>query len=146
MSSLLPALKFSLIERYSGSYVLCPYCVSLIYPPRPHLPYLNPSPHPPLDHSYSLQSSQHHCPLNSSQVRFVLLLLPRRPVRRHHKTCRNLLLRQLKILVNQALILVRLVAHAAYRNRANLNPLPPQRRRSLVARQCRRRRNAAQQI
>ncbi|KAH5399020.1 hypothetical protein HBI46_242850 [Parastagonospora nodorum] len=125
MSSLLPALKFSLIERYSRSHVLCPRRVSLIYPPRPHPPYLNPSPHPPLDHSYSLQSSRHHYPLNSSQVRFVLLLPPRRPV---------------------PLILVRLVAHAACRNRANLNPLPPQRRGSLVARQCRRRRNAAQQI
>ncbi|KAH6098972.1 hypothetical protein HBI69_233180 [Parastagonospora nodorum] len=146
MSSLLPALKFSSIERYSGSHVLCPRRVSLIYPPRPHPPYLNPSPHPPLDHSYSLQSSRHHCPLNSSQVRFVLLLPPRRPVRQHHKTCRDLLLRQLEILVNQALVLVRLVAHAAYRNRADLNPLPPQRRGSLVARQCRRRRNAAQQI
>ncbi|KAH4614842.1 hypothetical protein HBH82_006400 [Parastagonospora nodorum] len=143
---LLPALKFSSIERYSGSHILCPRRVSLIYPPRPHPPYLNPSPHPPLDHSYSLQSSRHHCPLNSSQVRFVLLLPPRRPVRQHHKTRRNLLLRQLEILVNQALVLVRLVAHAAYRNRADLNPLPPQRRRSLVARQCRRRRNAAQQI
>ncbi|KAH5248322.1 hypothetical protein HBI71_169160 [Parastagonospora nodorum] len=124
MSSLLPALKFSSIERYSGSYILCPCRVSLIYPPRPHPPYLNPSPHPPLDHSYSLQ------------IRFVLLLLPRRPVRRHHKTCRDLLLQQLEILINQALILVRLVAYAAYRNRANLNPLSPQRRRSLVARQC----------
>ncbi|KAH5266193.1 hypothetical protein HBI71_079060 [Parastagonospora nodorum] len=112
MLSLLPALKFSLIERYSGSYVLCSRCISLIYPPRPHPLYLNPSPYPPLDHSYSLQSSQHHCPLNSSQVRFVLLLLLRCSV---------------------PLILVRLVAYAAYRNRANLNPLPPQRRRSLVA-------------
>ncbi|KAH6170782.1 hypothetical protein HBI68_081800 [Parastagonospora nodorum] len=134
------------MERYSRSHILCPRRVSLIYPPRPHPPYLNPSPHPPLDHSYSLQSSRHHYPLNSSQVRFILLLPPRRPVRQHHKTRRDLLLRQLKILVNQALILVRLVAHAAYRNRANLNPLPPQRRRSLVARQCQRRRNAAQQI
>ncbi|KAH6210109.1 hypothetical protein HBI15_153270 [Parastagonospora nodorum] len=92
MLSLLPALKFSSIERYSGSYILYPCCVSLIYPPRPHLPYLNPSLYPPLDHSYSLQSSQHH-----------------------------------------SLILVRLVAYAACRNRANLNSLPPQRRRSLVA-------------
>ncbi|KAH5664811.1 hypothetical protein HBI44_231680 [Parastagonospora nodorum] len=54
MSSLLPALKFSSIERYSGSYVLCSRCVSLIYPPRPYPLYLNPSPYPPLDHSYSL--------------------------------------------------------------------------------------------
>ncbi|KAH5133890.1 hypothetical protein HBH70_143210 [Parastagonospora nodorum] len=134
MSSLLPALKFSSIERYSGSHVLCPRRVLLIYPPRPHPPYLNPSPYPPLDYSYSLQ------------IRFVLLLPLRRPVRQHYKTRRDLLLRQLKILVNQALILVRLVAYTAYRNRADLNPLPPQRRRSLVARQCRRRRNAAQQI
>ncbi|KAH4956383.1 hypothetical protein HBI78_204120 [Parastagonospora nodorum] len=121
MSSLLPALKFSSIERYSGSYVLCSRRVSLIYPPRPHPLYLNPSPYPPLDHSYSLQ------------IRFVLLLPLRRPVRQHHKTRRDLLLRQL-------------VAHTACRNRANLNPLPPQRRGSLVARQCQRRRNAAQQI
>ncbi|KAH6299229.1 hypothetical protein HBI39_141540 [Parastagonospora nodorum] len=134
------------MERYSRSHILCPRRVSLIYPPRPHPPYLNPSPHPPLDHSYSLQSSRHHYPLNSSQVRFVLLLPPRRPVRQHHKTRRDLLLRQLKILVDQALILVGLIAHAACKNRANLNPLPPQRRGSLVARQCRRRRNAAQQI
>ncbi|QRD00638.1 hypothetical protein JI435_415520, partial [Parastagonospora nodorum SN15] len=146
VSSLLPALKFSSMERYGGSHVLCPRRVSLIYPPRPHPPYLNPSPHPPLDHSYSLQSSRHHCPLNSSQVRFVLLLPPRRPVRRHHKTRGDLLLRQLEILVDQALVLVGLVAHAACGNRADLNPLPPQRRGSLVARQCRRRRNAAQQI
>ncbi|KAH5464304.1 hypothetical protein HBI22_249990 [Parastagonospora nodorum] len=97
MSSLLPALKFSSIERYSRSYILCPCRVSLIYPP----------------------------------LRFVLLLLLCRPVRQHHKT---------------PLILIRLVAYAACRNRADLNPLPPQRRRSLVARQCRRRRNAAQQI
>ncbi|KAH4905230.1 hypothetical protein HBI80_094240 [Parastagonospora nodorum] len=109
MLSLLPALKFSSIERYSGSHILCSRCVSLIYPP----------------------------------LRFVLLLLPRRPVRQHHKTRRDLLLRQLEILVDQALILVRLVAYAACRNYANLNPLSPQRRRSLVARQCRRRRNAA---
>ncbi|KAH4204149.1 hypothetical protein HBH42_010670 [Parastagonospora nodorum] len=100
MSSLLPALKFSLIERYSRSHVLCPYRVSLIYPSRPHPPYLNLSPHPPLDHSYSLQ------------IRFVLLLLLRRPVRQHYKTCRDLLLQQL-------------VTYAAYRNRADLNPLPP---------------------
>ncbi|KAH6024455.1 hypothetical protein HBI83_073370 [Parastagonospora nodorum] len=86
MSSLLPALKFSSIEKYSRSYVLCPRCVLLIYPPRPYLLYLNPSPHPPLDYSYSLQSSQHH------------------------------------------------FAYAACRNRADLNPLPSQRRRSLVAR------------
>ncbi|KAH3948580.1 hypothetical protein HBH53_101870 [Parastagonospora nodorum] len=91
------------MERYGGSYVLCPRCVSLIYPPRPHPLYLNLSPHPPLDHSYSLQ------------IRFVLLLLLRRPVRQHHKTRGNLLLRQL-------------VAYAACRNRADLNPLPPQRR------------------
>ncbi|KAH6528000.1 hypothetical protein HBI56_065200 [Parastagonospora nodorum] len=88
MSSLLPALKFSSIERYSRSYVLCSCCILLIYPPYPYLLYLNPSPHPPLDHSYSLQ------------IRFVLLLLLRRPVRRHHKTRRDLLLRQLKILVD----------------------------------------------
>ncbi|KAH4607967.1 hypothetical protein HBH82_080960 [Parastagonospora nodorum] len=113
MSSLLPALKFSSIERYGGSHVLYPRCVSLIYPPRPHPLYLNPSPHPPLDHSYSLQ------------IRFVLLLPLRRPVRRHHKTCKDLLLRQLEILVNQALILVGLVAYAACGNRADLNPLPP---------------------
>ncbi|KAH5228948.1 hypothetical protein HBH77_006500 [Parastagonospora nodorum] len=94
----------------------------------------------------TLRDSRHHCPLNSSQVRFVLLLPLRRPVRQHHKTRRDLLLRQLKILVDQALVLVRLVAYAACRNRANLNPLPPQRRGSLVACQCRRRRNAAQQI
>ncbi|KAH6440187.1 hypothetical protein HBI59_136900 [Parastagonospora nodorum] len=80
MSSLLSALKFSSIERYSGSYILCPCCVLLIYPPRPHPLYLNLSPHPSLDHSYSLQ-----------------------------------------------------IAHAACRNCADLNPLPPQRRRSLVA-------------
>ncbi|KAH5554034.1 hypothetical protein HBI26_235850 [Parastagonospora nodorum] len=122
---LLPTLKFSSIERYSRSHILCPCCVSLIYPPHPHPPYLNLSPHPPLDHSYSLQSSQHHYPLNSSQVRFVLLLPLRRPV---------------------PLVLVRLVAYAACRNYANLNPLSPQRRGSLVACQCRRRRNAAQQI
>ncbi|KAH4131319.1 hypothetical protein HBH47_017080 [Parastagonospora nodorum] len=128
LRDLLPALKFSSIERYSRSHVLCPRRVSLIYPPRPHPPYLNPSPHPPLDHSYSLQSSRHHCPLNSSQVRFVLLLPPRRPVRQHHKTRGDLLLQQLKILVNQALILVRLVAYAACGNCADLNPLPPQRR------------------
>ncbi|KAH4070745.1 hypothetical protein HBH50_088220 [Parastagonospora nodorum] len=60
MLSLLPALKFSLIERYSGSYVLCPYCVLLIYPPCPHPLYLNLSPYSSLDHSYSLQSSQHY--------------------------------------------------------------------------------------
>ncbi|KAH5680420.1 hypothetical protein HBI21_066720 [Parastagonospora nodorum] len=54
MSSLLPALKFSLIERYSGSYILCPHCVSLIYPSCPHPLYLNPSLYPPLDYSYSL--------------------------------------------------------------------------------------------
>ncbi|KAH6536348.1 hypothetical protein HBI81_067240 [Parastagonospora nodorum] len=113
------------MERYSGSHVLCPCHVSLIYPPRPHPPYLNPSPHPPLDHSYSLQSSQHHCPLNSSQVRFVLLLPLRCPVRQHHKTRRDLLLQQLEILVDQALVLVRLVAHAACGNRTDLNPLPP---------------------
>ncbi|KAH6296103.1 hypothetical protein HBI39_159880 [Parastagonospora nodorum] len=83
MSSLLPALKFSSIERYSGSYILCPRCVLLIYPPRPYLLYLNPSPHPPLDYSYSLQ-----------------------------------------------------IAYAAYKNCTNLNSLSPQRRRSLVARQC----------
>ncbi|KAH3956022.1 hypothetical protein HBH51_257890 [Parastagonospora nodorum] len=59
---------------------------------------------------------------------------------------KDLLLRQLEILVDQALVLVGLVAHAACGNRADLNPLPPQRRGSLVARQCRRRRNAAQQI
>ncbi|KAH4983611.1 hypothetical protein HBI76_153630 [Parastagonospora nodorum] len=82
MSSLLPALKFSSIERYSGSYVLCPHRVLLIYPPHPHPLYLNPSPYPPLDHSYSLQ------------ICFVLLLLLRRPVRQYHKTCRDLLLRQ----------------------------------------------------
>ncbi|KAH6510367.1 hypothetical protein HBI81_260530 [Parastagonospora nodorum] len=122
------------MERYGGSHVLCPRRVSLIYPPRPHPPYLNPSPYPPLDYSYSLQ------------IRFVLLLPPRRPVRRHHKTRGDLLLRQLEILVDQALVLVGLVAHAACGNRADLNPLPPQRRGSLVARQCRRRRNAAQQI
>ncbi|KAH5758648.1 hypothetical protein HBI93_234600 [Parastagonospora nodorum] len=85
------------MERYGGSYVLCPRRVSLIYPPRPYPLYLNLSPHPPLDHSYSLQ------------IRFVFLLLPRRPVRRHHKT---------------PLVLVRLVAYAACRNRADLNPLP----------------------
>ncbi|KAH5089172.1 hypothetical protein HBH72_233460 [Parastagonospora nodorum] len=33
MSSLLPVLKFSLIERYSRSHILCPRRVSLIYPP-----------------------------------------------------------------------------------------------------------------
>ncbi|KAH5390252.1 hypothetical protein HBI33_029480 [Parastagonospora nodorum] len=104
MSSLLPALKFSSIERYSRSYVLCPRRISLIYPPRPHPSYLNPSPYPPLDHSYSLQSSRHHYPLNLSQVCFVLLLPLRRPV---------------------PLILVRLVAYAACRNCADLNPLPP---------------------
>ncbi|KAH4915941.1 hypothetical protein HBI79_231820 [Parastagonospora nodorum] len=49
-------------------------------------------------------------------------------MRRHHKTRRDLLLRQLEILVDQALILIRLVAHAACRNYANLNPLSPQRR------------------
>ncbi|KAH5665910.1 hypothetical protein HBI44_224420 [Parastagonospora nodorum] len=76
------------MERYGGSHILCPRRVSLIYPPRPHPLYLNPSPYPPLDYSYSLQT----------------------------------------------LILVKLVAHAACRNRADLNPLPPQRRRSLVAR------------
>ncbi|KAH4057990.1 hypothetical protein HBH49_027260 [Parastagonospora nodorum] len=92
MSSLLPALKFSSIERYSGSYILCPCYVSLIYPPHPYLPYLNLSLYPPLDYSYSLQSSQHH-----------------------------------------SLILIRLVAYAACRNCTNLNSLPPQRRRSLVA-------------
>ncbi|KAH5006972.1 hypothetical protein HBI74_215970 [Parastagonospora nodorum] len=70
------------MERYGGSYVLCPRRVSLIYPPRPYLLYLNPSPYPPLDYSYSLQ------------IRFVLLLLLRRPVRRHYKTCGDLLLRQ----------------------------------------------------
>ncbi|KAH5387016.1 hypothetical protein HBI33_066580 [Parastagonospora nodorum] len=100
------------MERYSGSYVLCPCRVSLIYPPRPYLLYLNLSPYPPLDHSYSLQSSRHHCPLNLSQVRFVLLLLLRCPV---------------------PLILVGLVAYAACGNCADLNPLPPQRRGSLVA-------------
>ncbi|KAH6117839.1 hypothetical protein HBI64_184010 [Parastagonospora nodorum] len=93
MSSLLPALKFSSIERYSRSYVLCPRCVSLIYPPRSYLSYLNPSPYPPLDYSYSLQSSRHH-----------------------------------------SLVLVGLVAYAACGNRADLNPLSPQRRGSLVAR------------
>ncbi|KAH4124124.1 hypothetical protein HBH47_072970 [Parastagonospora nodorum] len=113
------------MERYGGSHVLCPRRVSLIYPPRPYPPYLNSSPYPLLDHSYSLQSSRHHCPLNSSQVRFVLLLPLRRPV---------------------PLVLVGLVAYAACGNCADLNPLPPQRRGSLVARQCRRRRNAAQQI
>ncbi|KAH5001643.1 hypothetical protein HBI74_248900 [Parastagonospora nodorum] len=66
----------------------------------------------------TLRDSRHHCPLNSSQVRFVLLLLLRRPVRRHYKT---------------PLVLVGLVAHAACRNCADLNPLPPQRRGSLVA-------------
>ncbi|KAH6091034.1 hypothetical protein HBI65_162090 [Parastagonospora nodorum] len=119
------------MERYGGSHVLCPRRVLLIYPPCPHPLYLNLSLYPPLDYSYSLQSSRHHCPLNLSQVRFVLLLLPRRP---------------LEILVNQALVLVRLVAYAACRNCADLNPLLSQRRGSLVARQCRRRRNAAQQI
>ncbi|KAH4045263.1 hypothetical protein HBH49_201630 [Parastagonospora nodorum] len=79
MSSLLPALKFSSIERYSGSYVLCSCCVLLIYPPRPHLSYLNLSLYPPLDYSYSLQ------------ICFVLLLLLRRPVRQHYKTYRDLL-------------------------------------------------------
>ncbi|KAH5389708.1 hypothetical protein HBI32_250800 [Parastagonospora nodorum] len=68
------------MERYSRSYILCSYCILLIYPPRPHPPYLNSSPYPPLDHSYSLQ------------ICFVLLLLLRRPVRQHHKTCRDLLL------------------------------------------------------
>ncbi|KAH6448015.1 hypothetical protein HBI57_206100 [Parastagonospora nodorum] len=97
------------MERYSGSHVLCPRRVSLIYPPRPHPSYLNPSPYSPLDHSYSLQ------------IRFVLLLLLRRPVRQHYKTRRDLLLRQL-------------VAYAACRNRADLNPLSPQRRGSLIAR------------
>ncbi|KAH5236808.1 hypothetical protein HBI72_246830 [Parastagonospora nodorum] len=101
------------MERYGGSHVLCPRRVLLIYPPRPHPLYLNLSPYPPLDHSYSLQSSRHHCPLNLSQVCFVLLLLPRRPV---------------------PLVLVGLVAHAACGNRADLNPLSPQRRGSLVAR------------
>ncbi|KAH6032800.1 hypothetical protein HBI83_015710 [Parastagonospora nodorum] len=108
MLSLLPALKFSLIERYGGSHILCSRRVLLIYPPRPYLLYLNLSLYPPLDYSYSLQ------------IRFVLLLLLRRPVRQHHKTCRDLLLQQL-------------VAHAACRNCADLNPLPSQRRRSLVA-------------
>ncbi|KAH5247547.1 hypothetical protein HBI71_174120 [Parastagonospora nodorum] len=56
MLSLLPALKFLLIERYSGSYILCSCCVLLIYPPRPHPLYLNSSLYPPLDHSYSLQT------------------------------------------------------------------------------------------
>ncbi|KAH4063760.1 hypothetical protein HBH50_186240 [Parastagonospora nodorum] len=48
------------MERYGGSYVLCPCCVLLIYPSRPHPLYLNLSPYLPLDHSYSLQSSRHH--------------------------------------------------------------------------------------
>ncbi|KAH6446518.1 hypothetical protein HBI59_090930 [Parastagonospora nodorum] len=48
------------MERYSGSHVLCPRRVLLIYPPRPYPSYLNLSPHPPLDHSYSFQSSRHH--------------------------------------------------------------------------------------
>ncbi|KAH4030239.1 hypothetical protein HBI09_126780 [Parastagonospora nodorum] len=109
------------MERYSRSYVLCPRCVLLIYPSRPHPLYLNLSLYPPLDYSYSLQ------------IRFVLLLPLCCPVRQHHKTCRDLLLRQL-------------VAYAACRNCADLNPLSPQRRGSLVACQCRRRRNAAQQI
>ncbi|KAH5757091.1 hypothetical protein HBI92_174140 [Parastagonospora nodorum] len=86
------------MERYGGSYVLCPRCVLLIYPPRPYLLYLNLSLYPPLDYSYSLQ------------ICFVLLLPPRRPVRRHHKT---------------SLVLVGLVAYAACRNCADLNPLPP---------------------
>ncbi|KAH4150910.1 hypothetical protein HBH43_245600 [Parastagonospora nodorum] len=88
MLSLLPALKFSSIERYGGSYVLCPRRVLLIYPPRPYLSYLNLSLYPPLDHSYSLQ------------IRFVLLLPLRCPVRRHHKTRGDLLLRQLEILID----------------------------------------------
>ncbi|KAH5086296.1 hypothetical protein HBH95_008310 [Parastagonospora nodorum] len=82
MLSLLPALKFSLIERYSGSYVLCPRCVLLIYSSCPYLLYLNLSLYPPLDYSYSLQSSRHY-----------------------------------------SLVLVRLVAYAACRNCADLNPL-----------------------
>ncbi|KAH3945270.1 hypothetical protein HBH53_146260 [Parastagonospora nodorum] len=61
MSSLLPALKFSLIERYSRSYVLCSRCVLLIYSPRPYLLYLNLSLYPPLDHSYSLQIAYAAC-------------------------------------------------------------------------------------
>ncbi|KAH6339865.1 hypothetical protein HBI37_112900 [Parastagonospora nodorum] len=60
MLSLLPALKFSSIERYGGSYVLCSCCVLLIYPPRPYPLYLNLSLYPPLDHSYSLQSSRYY--------------------------------------------------------------------------------------
>ncbi|KAH6239147.1 hypothetical protein HBI15_039580 [Parastagonospora nodorum] len=48
------------MERYSGSYVLCSRCVLLIYSPRPYPLYLNPSPYPSLDYSYSLQSSRHY--------------------------------------------------------------------------------------
>ncbi|KAH6328421.1 hypothetical protein HBI37_195650 [Parastagonospora nodorum] len=67
------------MERYSRSHVLCSRCILLIYPPRPHPLYLNLSPYPPLDYSYSLQT----------------------------------------------LILIKLVAYAACRNCANLNPLSP---------------------